>query len=342
MKEALFLNRNAARWQEFESLLQEGGRKDPDKLAELFVQLTDDLSYARTFYPESRTVAYLNSLAAKAHQEIYRRKQESSGRLIRFWTREIPLEVYRARGALLMSLAVFTIAVLIGIVSTLNDSTFARLILGDQYVDMTLANIDKGDPMAVYKDMHQADMFLGITINNIRVSLFTFAFGAFFSVGTISFLFRNGVMVGTFQYFFSEHGLVGQAAAALWIHGTLEISAIVVAGGAGLVMGNSLLFPGTYTRKQAFMTGAKRGLKIVIGLLPFFIIAGFLESFVTRLTDMPLGLNLGIIGLSLAVVLGYFVFLPWKVAREERAAEVVDPTVPARSGGEGQERGQIG
>lgn len=328
MKEALFLNRNAARWQEFESLLEDRRRENPDKLAELFVQLTDDLSYARTFYPDSRTVSYLNALTAKAHQAIYKRKRESGGRFITFWAEEIPREVYHARGALLLSLAIFTIAVLIGIISTLNDTTFARLIMGDAYIDMTLSNISKGDPMAVYKDMHQTDMFLGITINNIRVSFMAFAMGVFFSIGTVYMLFQNGVMMGTFQYFFNEHGLLAQSAAVIWIHGTLEISAIIVAGGAGLVMGNSLLFPGTYSRKRAFLIGARRGLKIVVGLVPFFIIAGFLESFVTRLTDMPLIVSIGIIALSLAIVIGYFVLLPLAVARNEARAQMEEIDAP--------------
>lgn len=324
MKEALFVNRNAQRWQEFESLLEDRVKRDPDKLAELFVQLTDDLSYARTFYPESRTVSYLNALTAKAHQAIYKRKRESTSRFVTFWTQEIPREVHHARGALLLSLAFFGISFLIGVVSTLNDTTFARLILGDFYVDMTLANIDQGDPMAVYKEMHQTDMFLGITINNIRVALFAFALGAFFSAGTAYILFHNGVMVGTFQYFFNEHGLLAQSAAVIWIHGTIEISAIVVAGGAGFVMGNSLLFPGTYSRSRAFLIGARRGLKIVIGLVPFFIVAGFLESFVTRYTRMPLPLSIGIIGLSLAIIIGYFVVLPWHVARRDHVQRPID------------------
>ena len=81
-------------------------------------------------------------------------------------------------------------------------------------------------------------------------------------------------------------------------------------------MGNSLLFPGTYSRKVAFVKGAIRGLKIVVGLVPFFIVAGFLESFVTRYTNMPLVVNLGIIGLSLALIIGYFLIWPSFAAKK--------------------------
>lgn len=311
MKEPVFIKRNADRWREFEDLLEHRSHKDPDTLAALFIQLTDDLSYARTFFPDSKTVSYLNSLTTRAHQAIYKRKRETTDRFTRFWTEEVPHEVYQARGALLFSLAVFVITFLIGVISTANDATFARLVLGDGYVDMTLANIDKSDPMAVYKSMHQADMFLGITVNNILVSFQAFALGVLFSVGTLWILVQNGIMVGTFQYFFNEFGLLAETASVIWIHGTIEISSIIIAGGAGLVMGNSLLFPGTYSRGRAFVIGAKRGAKIIIGLVPFFIIAGFLESFVTRLTDMPIFVSIGIIALSLSLIVGYFVVLPW-------------------------------
>lgn len=329
MKETLFLKKNADRWQEFERLLSDRHDRDPDKLASLFIQLTDDLSYARTFYPDSKTAAYLNALTTKAHQAIYKRKQESQGRFITFWTQEIPKVVYEARGALFMSLAIFVLSALIGVVSTANDETFSRLILGDFYVDMTLDNINAGDPMAVYKEMHQTDMFIGITVNNVRVSLFAFALGALASLGTIWMLISNGVMVGVFQSYFYQFGLLAESASVIWIHGTIEISAIVIAGGAGFAMGNRILFPGTYSRKRAFLDGARRGLKIVIGLVPFFVIAGFLESFVTRYTDMPMWMSLLIIGGSLALILGYFVVLPWKYAQGLAGGEnETDPLVP--------------
>jgi uncharacterized membrane protein SpoIIM required for sporulation len=98
----------------------------------------------------------------------------------------------------------------------------------------------------------------------------------------------------------------------IWIHGTLEISAIIIAGCAGLVMGNSLLFSGTFSRLESFKIGAKKGLKVVIGLVPIFIMAGFLESFVTRLT-LPIAGSMVIIVVSAAFIGWYFVVYPARV-----------------------------
>jgi len=122
-------------------------------------------------------------------------------------------------------------------------------------------------------------------------------------------------MLGSFQYFFYEQGLLGEAALAIWTHGTLEISAIIVAGAAGIIMGNGWLFPKTYTRIESFRRSAARGGKIVLGTVPIFIIAGFLESYVTRHTQFPFGLRLSFILVSLGFVIMYYVVYPHLLAK---------------------------
>ncbi|MEO5929049.1 MAG: stage II sporulation protein M [Candidatus Kapaibacterium sp.] len=310
MREAAFLRKNADRWKEFETLMAERDQANPDQLADLFVQLTDDLSYARTFYPKSNTTLYLNGLTMKVHQAIYRNKKERRSRFITFWKEEVPMAAFQSQREILYALVIFGIAIVIGALSSANDSDFVRLILGDSYVNMTLENIAKGDPMGVYKHSGEGTMFAYIPANNIFVSFMVFVKGIFLSFGTVYELFKNGVMLGVFQYFFYERGLLVQSALVIWIHGTLEISAIVIAGGAGLVMGNSILFPKTYTRRESFRRGAVRGVKLIVGLIPVFIVAGFLESFVTRHTEMPVWASLMIILASLAFVIGYFVIYP--------------------------------
>lgn len=310
MREAVFIQKNTPRWKQFEDMLVVRDRYNPDQLAGLFVQLTDDLSFARTHYPDSQTTAYLNNLTAKVHQSIYRNRKEERGRFVRFWRYELPLLFYSAHRQLLYSAIIFVLAMLIGAVSTAHDERFPRLILGEGYVNMTLENIRNGDPMGVYKSEGQFDMFGYITFNNIMVALRTFAMGVLFSFGTGYMLIQNGIMLGVFQYFFYTKGLLATSALSIWIHGTLEISAIVIAGCAGLVMGNSLLFPGTYSRVESFKHGAIKGLKIVIGLVPVFIVAGFLESYVTRLTQWPAWAKLAVIGSSAFFIIWYFIIYP--------------------------------
>ena len=318
MQEIVFLKQNAPRWQRFENLLGAIPRADPDALATLFIELTDDLSYARTFYPGSETTRYLNELTARVHQQIYRNKKESRSRLRHFWVEEFPRQLQRAHKELFYAALVFALAVFIGVVSAANDEGFVRLILGDRYVNMTLSNMAGGDPLAIYKSMSQMEMFLGITFNNVRVALLAFVAGVLFSFGTGFILFYNGVMLGVFHYLFYKNGLLAAALLTVWIHGTLEIAAIVVAGCAGLVIGNSILFPGTYSRGHSFRRGARQGLKIAIGLVPIFVVAGLLEGFVTRYTEMPVWLSLAIIGASLVFAVWYFILYPLRLHAQEK------------------------
>ena len=175
--------------------------------------------------------------------------------------------MYESCCELLYLFLVFLCSVLIGAFSALHDDTFVRLIMGNDYVDMTLDNIRSGKPMAVYGSQGELGMFLAITSNNIYVSFRVFIAGLFTGIGTGLMLLYNGVMVGAFQTFFFQQGVGMESLLSIWLHGALEISSIVVAGAAGLAMGDGWLFPGTYPRGYAFRQGAKRGLKIVVGSL---------------------------------------------------------------------------
>ena len=316
MKEALFVKQNKSKWVEAEQVVDRSDWESPDVLADAYLDITGDLAFAQTHYPQSRTTQYLNSLAFALHNTIYRNKRERLSRLVTFWTTEVPLTMYEARRELVVSFVIFAVSMLIGMVSVLGDDQFVRVVLGDDYMEMTRRNIANGTPMAVYDSESEVTMFLGITLNNVMVSLRVFAMGLFTSFGTGYLLLQNGVMVGAFQTWFAQQGLLGEAALAIWLHGTLEISAIIVAGAAGLALGNGWLFPGTYSRMQSFRRGARRGLKIVVGTVPVFVVAAFIEGFVTRHTHLPVFLRLGIIVLSLAFVVCYFVVLP----RQKHAA----------------------
>ncbi|GHT75601.1 membrane protein [Bacteroidia bacterium] len=313
MKEAVFIRQNKEKWEGYERSLHAIGQQSPDVLADIYIDVTNDLSFAQSHYPSSPVSRYLNGLSAKLHQFIYRKKKENFSRIVTFWTREVPEVMYHTRKELLYSFLIFVISMLTGAFSAANDDAYARLIMGDQYVDMTLANIANDDPMAVYKSMDEGIRFFGITINNIRVSFFAFIAGIFTSIATAYMLIQNGIMLGSFHYVFYEHGVLLDSLLAVWIHGTLEISAIIVAGAAGITMGNGWLFPKTYSRLVSFQRSARRGVKIVIGTVPLFIIAGFLESFVTRHTEFPTVVRLLIILLSLSVVVFYYIVYPRKL-----------------------------
>jgi uncharacterized membrane protein SpoIIM required for sporulation len=312
VKEITFLKQNASKWESYESSLDKKEAEHPAKVAEMFIELTDDFSYSKSNYEESKTTKYLNSLTARVHQLVYRNKKESNKRVFLFWKIEIPTLFGKYHNLLLISFVVGIIGTLLGAVSQLYDESFVRIIMGDDYVNQTIERIKNGNPIGIYGEMPQGFMFFYITINNIRVSFMMFAMGMIFSVGTGFYILYNCIMLGSFFAMFYQYNVLGKALKVVWIHGTLEISAIVIAGCAGFILGNSFMFPGSYSRLESFKRGAKDGIKIIVGLIPVFICAGFLESFITRYTEMPLWLSLIIILGSLTFLVWYFIWLPFK------------------------------
>jgi len=317
MREASFVKRNKNKWLLFENVLDKKEQLSPDKLSDLYIEITDDLSYAKTFYPQSNTAVYLNSIASKAHQSIYKTQKESKNRLYTFFKTEFPLEFVKYHKQLLIAFSTFVFFGIIGAYSAATDGDFVRIILGDSYVNSTLENIEKGDPMAVYKKMDEGAMFISITLNNIKVAMTAFIFGIFLSIGTLYVMLQNGIMLGSFLYFFYDKGMLWESSRTIWIHGTIEISVIIIAGCAGLVLGNGMLFPKTFTRLESFKRSFKAGMKIMVSTIPFFIVAGFLEGFVTRHTEMPDWLAIFIILISFSAIVYYYVIYPIKLFKNQ-------------------------
>lgn len=316
MKETSFIDQNKEKWKKFQTLAANESA-DPEELADLYTDITDDLSYAQTFYSKRTVRVFLNQIAQSIHNLVHKERSESLKKFITVWRVSLPLEIYRSRKNIQFAFWVFLFWAVVGAFSTWMNPDFPRLIMGDYYVDKTIQNINNNDPLAVYHDKFQLAMFFRITLNNIQVAFYSFIFGILFTIGTHIFLMKNAIMLGSFQWFFKMKGLLITSFLGIWIHGAFEISALVIAAGAGITLGNGLLFPGSYTRLQSLQLSAKRGLKIMMSLVPFLICAGFLESYVTHnyqsLAEWSKWL---IILFSFALIVFYYVVYPVIVARK--------------------------
>jgi uncharacterized membrane protein SpoIIM required for sporulation len=317
VREGQFIQQNIEKWK----IYQYEPTTDPDEMAERFTELVNDLGYAKTFYPQSKVTAYLNKLASGIYLGIYKNKKEESSRIVGFWKRELPLVIRKYHRELLYSFLFFLFFALIAAFSAANDQQFVRGVLGNSYVEMTEQNIAKGDPFGVYKSQDSLSMFLWIAVHNVQVSFMIFVTGLLAGLGTIWMLFNNGVMLGSFQYFFFSKGLGWKSVLVIWIHGTLEISSIIIAGAAGIVLAKSLLFPGTYKRLPSLKRGAGDGVKMMIGLVPVFIAAAFLESYVTRYSQMPVWLSLIILISSAGFIVWYFIIYPVRLGEKEKMVQ---------------------
>jgi len=315
MRETRFIQQMKDKWKDYEKIL-DSPNKAPEKLYDVFINIMNDLSYARTFYPNRSVRVYLNGLAQRIFLDIYKNKPSHKNKLIAFWTDDLPRLVFEARRDFLVAFLIFLASFLIGVLSSAMDPEFAEVILGNDYVEMTRENITSGDPMAVYKQKGELGMSVGIAGNNLFVAFLTFVLGIFFTIGSIVIMVSNGVMVGAFQYFFIEQDLFWESFLTIWIHGTLEISAIIIAGAAGITMGKGIVFPGSYSRAKSFQKSARRGLKIMIGIIPIFLLAAFFEGYLTRHTEASYFLRGLFIFVNLLFVIGYFVVYPrWKASK---------------------------
>jgi uncharacterized membrane protein SpoIIM required for sporulation len=323
MREIAFIKQNKEKWLDFEQVIFGKTIKNPDEIANLYIQLVNDLSYAQTYYPKSKTVIYLNHLASLIYQKIYKTKRTESNRLFYFFKTEVPLIVYQYRKYLLFAFILFFATVGIGVISAVHDEQFVRLILGDQYVNMTLENIENGNPVAVYKSGSNWGSFMGITFNNIYVGMRCYIYGILGGVGTFYVAMQNGIMLGAFQYLFYEKNVFWESVRGIWIHGSMEIFAIVVETAAGFILGASLLFPKTYSRINSFKIGLKDSLKIFISTFPFTIAAGFLEGFITRYSvEMPVWMSSFIILFTLSLISFYFLIYPYIVYRAQNSNKI--------------------
>jgi uncharacterized membrane protein SpoIIM required for sporulation len=312
LREALFIKKNRDRWLKNQHMPAE----DADEMAKDFTQLVDDLAYAKTFYPSSKVTQYINGEASKIYLSIYKNRKEESNRLIDFWKYDLPLTIRKHHRAVLFAFILFLIFFSIGFFVSLQDEGVARGFFGDGYVDQTLENIEKGNPFGIYEAGNPILSCLHLMIHNIRVSLLMFASGIFAGIPSLYLLAQNAAMVGIFDQFFAAKGLGIQFFLVVFVHGTLELTAIIISGAAGLILGKSFLFPGTIRRIDALKRGAKDGVKIMIGLMPVFALAAFFEGFITRLYNDVSVLTTIITSLSIVFVIWYFVIYPVRLGRK--------------------------
>jgi uncharacterized membrane protein SpoIIM required for sporulation len=310
LREGLFIKKNKDRWEK----VQQEEAQGADEMATDFVKLVDDLAYAKTFYPTSRATRYINSLASRIYLKIYRNRREESNRLVKFWRYDVPLTVKKHHTIILIAFVIFALFFSVGFFSASHEPGFVREVLGDNYVNMTEDNIEKGNPFGVYQDPNSFVMFLRIMVNNILVSFIYFFRGIVLGIPSLVSLGKESIRLGAFEHMFYAKGLAGKAVTTVLIHGMLELTAIIIACAAGVVMGTSFLFPGTRRRIDAFREGTKDGIKMIIGLVPVFVIAALFEGFVTRYYKMPLPLNLALLFSSVVFIAWYFIIYPARLS----------------------------
>jgi uncharacterized membrane protein SpoIIM required for sporulation/general stress protein CsbA len=325
MTETEFINKNNDDWKRLDELLK-SDEKNAEETHKLFMKVSSDLSYAQTYYPKRNIRWQLNALMGNIFDTMRSKKKWNLLQIFsRFYTQTLAREIIKNKYSFIISFCLFTVALLIGIYSTLKDPQFPEVILGKEYVSMTEANIKKGDPMAVYKSGTNLESFTYITINNVRVAFMTYVCGLLAGIGSVFVMIYNGIMVGCFQTFFYNKNLLLESMLSIWIHGTIEIISIIIAGAAGLILSKHLLFPNTYTRMQSLKKGGVSSLIVILSVTPLIILAGCFEGYVTPQTQLPNWIKFAIILSSLIFMIAIYIVNPILYARKNTIEE--DPII---------------
>ncbi len=258
-----------------------GGRSlEPDELDELvhlYQRVSGHLAHARVAYRDPSLVARLTTVVADANAAIYSTRTSTGAAIRRFVFASFPGAVWRIRRFVLAS-ALLTLVPGILVGGWIANSDAALDASGPEAVRAAYVEEDFAD---YYSSEPAAQFAAGVTFNNIRVAITAFALGIFACVGTAAILVFNGANVGVAGGLFAAVGEHARFWGLILPHGLLELTAVIVAGGAGLRLGWALIDPGDRTRTEALTNEGRRSVLVVLGLIGAFVVAGLIEGFVT-------------------------------------------------------------
>ncbi|MFB9276588.1 stage II sporulation protein M [Cohnella cellulosilytica] len=276
---------------------------DIDRLTALYKSAAAHLSAMRTQWPNDPTTTYLNHLVARAHHVLYKQSDKGAGSIGRFLGAYFPSLIRRRQPFILIAGALFLLGMIAGFAAVWTDPLSLHLVLPANIADA----IDPAATNAPRGELHSPLVSTEILINNIRVAMLIFVSGVTLGIGTVYLLAYNGLIVGALAAVFVQAGESYVFWAYILPHGIIELTAIFIAGGAGLYMGYRFFVPGAYPRKRQFLRAAKESVQLLLGTIPLFVIAGIIEGYVTP-SELPLGAKYAAAVGTLLLLALYYVY----------------------------------
>ncbi|QED47791.1 stage II sporulation protein M [Cytobacillus dafuensis] len=250
---------------------------DINQFHRLYQKAAQNLSYSQTYFPKEEVTLYLNSLVSKSHNLLYKDQMTSVNQIRYFFSTKFIGLLLEQWKFIIVALLLFTLGAAGSFFSVVNDPLHIYSILP--------AEMAQGvDPEQLGSNDGNVDsslMSASIMTNNIQVAILAFAGGVTFGLLTVYLLIYNGIIVGALAALFWHYGKTYDFWAYIVPHGMIELTAIFIAGGAGLLMGYKLFVPGNFTRGFQLKQQAKRSVQLLLGTIPLFVIAGIIEGFIT-------------------------------------------------------------
>ncbi len=315
MTQRTFVERRSGSWEELDALLSRANRRgirrlqpeEVERIGVLYRATTSDLAYATGHEYEARLLTYLNRLVARAHAYVYGGSATTGWqRVTRFYASTFPGEVRRSFAWILLCTALTVATAVIAYVIIRTHPANAYAILPDSLV-----------PAQIKKSLHDSNfafdpgssplMSSAIITNNIKVAIFAFAGCVTLGYFTLQILLQNGLMLGGVGALFANAGFGTDFWATVAPHGAIELTAIQIAGAAGLLISAAILAPGRMRRRDAIAQAAQRAGVLIAGVGSMLVVAGTIEGFFSPLR-LPTTARITFGAVTVALLAFYFTF----------------------------------
>jgi uncharacterized membrane protein SpoIIM required for sporulation len=278
------------------------GREELRELALLYRQVANDLSVVRQDGTARSTAHMLNQLLGRTHNIIYSNRQRSFSGVFTFLRKEYPRHFRRLLPYTLATVALFAAGCLLGTILTITRHGFMESFLGPSMVE-TIRHHQMWTHSIVGMKPQESSR---IMTNNMSVTFLIFAAGITAGLGTLWLIFFNGLLMGVIATACQQAHMSRDLWSFVCPHGSLELPAIFIAGGAGLRLASGMLFPGLYSRRDSIARAGREAVRLMAGIIPMLIVAGTIEGFFSP-SDAPAGLKFGV-GAALFTLLLLWLF----------------------------------
>jgi uncharacterized membrane protein SpoIIM required for sporulation len=291
LTQSVFIERRSGTWERLDALLRRVERRGarsltPDEIFELgrlYRAITSDLAYAQGRAFDGALLDYLNRSVARAHAQVYARVPESSWqRVAMFYTQTFPREFRRSLPYFLICTAITVACAVVAYVLVRTHPNDAYALLPKMLVSEKIRKSLHDSNFAVDPGFAPAMSALIIT-NNVKVAIIAFAGSATLGALTIYIIATNGLMLGGMGALFTNAGFGHDFWATIAPHGVIELTAIQIAGAAGLLIAAAIVYPGRTRRRDLIAANARRAGTLILGVASMLVVAGTIEAFFSPL-----------------------------------------------------------
>jgi uncharacterized membrane protein SpoIIM required for sporulation len=327
MPEAIpnFVARRRERWQRLDTLVgsirsRRLGLTEIEELDRLYRAASSDLALARAFYPQSDATVFLNQLCGRAYGALYRKRTRPLRAIRQFYSREFPALVWSERRSILVATLILAAGFVTGAVSVLVDPDALGPLIPPSIHDAIVQKSMWTDQ--VLSAVPPLVLSTRLLTNNIGVAFACFAGGILAGVGTAAILFINGLMLGGVITLCAKNGLGYRLFSFAAAHGVVEVSSVLIAGAAGLLVASALISPGELSRADALRLNGRRAVRIAFGTVPLFAAIGLIEGFVSPGDLFPGWLRIGA-GLGFGMLLWSYLFVFGRTVQRDSGVAAV-------------------